>query len=51
MCLQYMILKSLHSHTFQHDCAIFTEYVPTLKPSIITYNIFKFGAFHYYLPV
>jgi hypothetical protein len=26
---------------FQHDSAIFTEYVPSLKPSIIMYKIFK----------
>lgn len=43
MCLQYMILKSLHSHKLQHDSDIITQYIPGLKPSIIMHKIFKMG--------
>jgi hypothetical protein len=39
-----MILQLLHSHTFQHDSAIFAEYVPGLKPYIMTYKTFKMGC-------
>jgi hypothetical protein len=41
MCLKCLILKSLHSDTFHHDCAMFAEYIPSLIPSIIKYNFFK----------